>query len=69
VQDQKSHHKPVLKAHKNAQNSELLNGAGIIFLGKELTELYQEQSQKIFGAKCTSGTLSVLQQNTCSSHE
>jgi hypothetical protein len=59
----------VLKAHKNAQNSELLNGAKIIFLEKELTELHQKQSQKIFCAKRTPGTLSVLHQNTCSLHE
>jgi hypothetical protein len=48
VQDQKSHHKPVLKPHKNAQNSGLLNGAKIRFLEKELRELNQKQSQKIF---------------------
>jgi hypothetical protein len=54
----------MLKALKNAQNSALLNGAEIAFLEKELTELYQKQSQKIFRSKRTSATLSVLHQKT-----
>jgi hypothetical protein len=54
VQDQKFHHKPVLMAQKNAQNSEFLNGARIICLEKELKELYQKQSQEIFYSKHTS---------------